>query len=276
MSNAKADRFQRVASKRVQRLLDGLFLTVMARGLKSEIGRGEDKIKNQIDMKKLICFIIILVGIKSFAQNHVLNELSFKDCNNPQIFKKIKNNTEIEKYITSKGAVLKKGDTLFIGSPSGSQTTTSINQMSPWVESNTERHFSTIILGRPAGFQNTMFALGGHKSVKANMDMEGEPVVISKMKAYHKGSFRSKKRALGLIILLSNPDGGGFGTVKYLSTLDYEKSVLAGEIRPLHEPMTRQQAIKKLKESKDLLDLGLLKQAEYDKMKEKLTPIINK
>lgn len=38
--------------------------------------------------------------------------------------------------------------------------------------------------------------------------------------------------------------------------------------------ISRTEAISKLKEAKDLLDLGLITQAEYDALKEKLTPII--
>ena len=40
--------------------------------------------------------------------------------------------------------------------------------------------------------------------------------------------------------------------------------------------MNRQEAIAKLKESKDLLDLGIINQQEYDKLKAELTPIITK
>jgi hypothetical protein len=38
--------------------------------------------------------------------------------------------------------------------------------------------------------------------------------------------------------------------------------------------MTREQAIVKLKESKDLLDLGLMTLEEYEKLRTELTPII--
>jgi len=44
----------------------------------------------------------------------------------------------------------------------------------------------------------------------------------------------------------------------------------------LNAPLTREEAIAKLKESKDLLDLGLLTQPEYEKLKQELTPIIMK
>ncbi len=42
----------------------------------------------------------------------------------------------------------------------------------------------------------------------------------------------------------------------------------------MNAPLTRDEAIAKLKESKDLLDLGLLKQEDYDAIKTELTPLI--
>lgn len=59
-----------------------------------------------------------------------------------------------------------------------------------------------------------------------------------------------------------------------MSVTDYEKSVLAGEIKSLNAPLTRDEAIAKLKESKDLLDLGIIELEEYEKLKKELTPII--
>ena len=38
--------------------------------------------------------------------------------------------------------------------------------------------------------------------------------------------------------------------------------------------MTKEEAISKLKESKELLDLEIITQEEYDKMKQELPPII--
>jgi len=98
-------------------------------------------------------------------------------------------------------------------------------------------------------------------------------VVISEMTVSHKGS---RKKPLALTILLGEPNGRAFGIYKYLSVTDFEKSVLAGEIKSLNAPLTREEAIAKLKESKDLLDLGLLTQQEYEKLKQELTPIIMK
>jgi hypothetical protein len=38
--------------------------------------------------------------------------------------------------------------------------------------------------------------------------------------------------------------------------------------------MNRNEAIAKLKESKDLLDVGMMQQEDYNKLKSELTPII--
>ena len=40
--------------------------------------------------------------------------------------------------------------------------------------------------------------------------------------------------------------------------------------------LAREQAIIKLKEAKDLVDLGMMSQVEFDELKSKLTPIIIK
>jgi hypothetical protein len=58
----------------------------------------------------------------------------------------------------------------------------------------------------------------------------------------------------------------------YLTASDY--SVTRGELINPNALMTREQAISKLKESKDLLDLEMMTQKEYDKIKAELSPII--
>jgi hypothetical protein len=47
-----------------------------------------------------------------------------------------------------------------------------------------------------------------------------------------------------------------------------------GELVNPKRAMTRSEAITKLKETKDLLELGMIKQEEYEKIKTELTPII--
>jgi hypothetical protein len=56
--------------------------------------------------------------------------------------------------------------------------------------------------------------------------------------------------------------------------LDLEKALAVGEIINPNAPMTRQEAIAKLKETKDLVDLGLVSESEFTKLREELAPLI--
>ncbi|SHJ67183.1 hypothetical protein SAMN04487911_13010 [Arenibacter nanhaiticus] len=226
-------------------------------------------------MKKLLLAIISLTATTAIAQKQ-LDELSFEDSQNASVFQQIKNNTKILKYTAADGSVLAVGDTLVIGYPSGSTTSTTAvgggyRVGAAKARSKTKSSFQTIIMGKPAGFGNVMAAMGGEEPNTAGAEMQGEIVVISEMSVFHKGS---RKKPLKLTVLLGDPNGRAFGINKYMSVTDYEKSVLSGEIKSINAPMTREEAIAKLKESKDLLDLGIMAEDEYQALKEELTPII--
>jgi chaperonin cofactor prefoldin len=75
-------------------------------------------------------------------------------------------------------------------------------------------------------------------------------------------------------MVLGEMNGRAFGINKYLSVMDTELAIESGEILLKNRKMTRDEAIAKLKESKELLDLGIIESAEYEKLKEELTPII--
>lgn len=220
-------------------------------------------------MKKLILAIIVIASTNCFAQKQV-NQLTYKDCHDPSVFQQIRNNTQVMKYIAENGSALKVGDTLVIGTPSGSTTRTeAIGKRSAL--SKTRSSFADIIMGKPAGFGNMVNAMNGESATNASANMQGENVVISEMKVFHKGS---RKKPLRLTVLLGEPNGRAFGLYKHMYVFDYEKAVVAGEIESLHAPMTREQAIAKLKEAKELLDLGMMKSEKYEALKKKLAPII--
>ncbi|WP_299583774.1 hypothetical protein [uncultured Sunxiuqinia sp.] len=228
-------------------------------------------------MKKLHLIFIAVVAIvaQCYSQNE-LNALTFDDCQNSEVFRSIRNNTRILKYTAADGSVFELGDTLVIGVPSGSITSTTAAGAGNTVgvakaRSRTRDSFTTIIMGRPAGVGSVLNAMAGEAPENASANMQGELVVIAEMKVSHKGS---RKKPLALTILLGEPNGRAFGINKYMSVVDYEKAVLAGEIRSLNAPITRDEAIAKLKEAKDLLDLGLMEEADYEKVKAELAPVI--
>jgi hypothetical protein len=56
--------------------------------------------------------------------------------------------------------------------------------------------------------------------------------------------------------------------------IDFEEAIATGEIQSFG--MTREQAIAKLKEAKDLVDLGMMSKEDFEKLKLELTPLIIK
>jgi hypothetical protein len=56
--------------------------------------------------------------------------------------------------------------------------------------------------------------------------------------------------------------------------IDFEEALATGEIQS--KGMSREQAIAKLKEAKDLVDLGMMSKEDFEKLKSELTPIIIK
>lgn len=226
-------------------------------------------------MKLSLHLFFLLCFSSVFAQRHV-EKLTYADSQNSEVFRKIKNRTTVSTYIAADGSKLKVGDTLIIGIPSGSTTNTSAAGVGNTfgigkARSKTKSSFSNIIMGKPAGFGNVMNALAGEGPSNASQNMQGEVVLISEMSLFHKGS---RKKPLAVQILLGEPNGRAFGINKYMSVTDYEKAVLAGEVKSKNAPLTRGEAIAKLKESKELLDLGIINETKYETLKKELTPII--
>lgn len=226
-------------------------------------------------MKKSILILLIFSAISSLAQKQI-DELTYDDSQNSRVFQKIKNNTHVINYVAADGSVLSVGDSLKIGYPSGSTTNTTVvgaanNIAVASAESKTQKSFSNIIMGRPGGVGNLMASSDNMGPNNAPAKMQGEVVVIADMRVIHKGS---KKKPLRVLMLLGEPNGRAFGINKYMSVTDYEKAVIAGEIKSLNAPMTREEAIAKLKETKDLFDLGLITESDYIKIKKELAPII--
>ncbi|SHJ25332.1 hypothetical protein SAMN04488096_1212 [Mesonia phycicola] len=64
----------------------------------------------------------------------------------------------------------------------------------------------------------------------------------------------------------------GYGLIPVL--IDYDTALELGEIKNPNRKLTKEEAISKLKEAKELLELGVITQADYDKLKSEMTPLI--
>ena len=77
---------------------------------------------------------------------------------------------------------------------------------------------------------------------------------------------------LDVEMYIRNPDAKGLASYKYLTISD--DSFLNGEVINPNKPMTREEAIAKLKEAKDLMDLGLISEDEFKALRTELQPLI--
>jgi hypothetical protein len=66
----------------------------------------------------------------------------------------------------------------------------------------------------------------------------------------------------------------GYGLIPVL--IDYDTALELGEIKNAKSKLTKEQAIAKLKEAKELFELGVITQMDFEKMKTELTPLILK
>jgi len=225
-------------------------------------------------MKKFFVIILAFSSFNLFSQNKYIESMTFEQSQNIDYFIKVKNNTKLGEYITASGNSVKVGDTLIIGNPTSSYSTSNTvgggtNIGYGRTKTRYAKEFEFVQLGRPAGLGAIMS--GSEKPAMAGINLSQEVVLVKEMKTYHKGS---KKKPLYVVIVLGEINGRAFGLNKYLSVMNTELAIESGEILLKNRKMTREEAIAKLREAKELLDLEMMSQEDYDALKKELSPII--
>ncbi|WCC44744.1 hypothetical protein PJW08_14360 [Tenacibaculum finnmarkense] len=118
-----------------------------------------------------------------------------------------------------------------------------------------------------------MASLNGDAQTMASNRLKNTKAIVKEIKAYHRGS---KKKPLYLIMVLGEINGRAFGINKYLSVMDTELAIESGEVLLKNRKVTREEAISKLKEAKELMDIDMMSKAEFENLKKELAPIIRK
>ncbi|HIG90581.1 MAG: hypothetical protein ABGW67_06360 [Flavobacteriaceae bacterium] len=224
-------------------------------------------------MKKIFLTILAFSSFTLFSQKKYIESMSFEQSQDISFFINVKNNTKLGEYITASGNSVKLGDTLIIGNPTSSYATSNTygggNKITfGRTKTRFSKEFEFIKLGRPAGIGA---AMSGADTPMAGINLSKEVVLVKEMKTYHKGS---KKKPLNVQIILGEINGRAFGINKYLSVMNTELAIESREIFLKNRKITREEAIVKLKEAKELLDLEMMSQEEYDAIKKELSPII--
>jgi hypothetical protein len=140
------------------------------------------------------------------------------------------------------------------------------NSFNEYIASNGEafKIGSTITINQPSGKSNTyQYILKDviGSSYPVGTDQNGLSGEIIKFRIYGV----SKKAGWEAVAVIKPGDG-------FRYQVEIEQALLFEEIKS--SILTREQAIAKLKEAKELLDLEMMSQEEYDKLKAELSPII--
>ena len=204
-------------------------------------------------MKRLfLCILSFVVGQSVLGQDVVTHDMLICDKAQAKVLKKMQPTA----YQASDNFVYKIGDTIVLGSPASSHTTAFASGNVAVASSHS--NYSTIV--SDASIAGSLFT--GVPLYMANRS--GEYFIITNLKV-----ILPRKHSVdgATINLRGNVRGVGSVTIE-----NFEKAIAYGEVRC--KGMTKDRAIMLLKEAKEHLELGLISQEEYDRLKEEYLPYI--
>ena len=231
-------------------------------------------------MKKTIAFLTILLSIINISAQEDISLLTYANTQDINFFNSIKNGAQVKEYITTNKNSVKIGDTLILGSPTSQELSTRTysggygTKLTGGVaqsRSTAKKTYEFVQMGRPAGFGSIMSAMNGDAQAMADNSFKNTKVIVREIKTYHRGS---KNKPLYVVMVLGEINGRAFGINKYLSVMDTELAIESQEVLLKNRKMTRDEAIAKLKEAKELVEIEMMTKDEFEELKKELTPII--
>jgi hypothetical protein len=225
-------------------------------------------------------FAFLLTTISSYAQEDI-ELLTYANTQDINFFNKIKNGSQVKEYITVSENSVEVGDTLILGTPTSEEMNTRTYSGSYGTKaragvaqsrSTSKKTYEFVKMGRPAGFGSVMTAMNGDAQAMADNSLKNTSVIVREIKTYHRGS---KNKPLYVVMVLGEINGRAFGVNKYLSVMDTELAIESGEVLLKNRKITRDEAIAKLKEAKELMEIDMMSKEEFEELKKELTPIIN-
>jgi len=215
--------------------------------LREELARIK-RIKRRLAIAIIAIVIIETLIIIPLTSTGQPIDLTYSQSQDELFASNFSNNTDLRSYQCQDGTILRIGDPLVIGRPSANIYT-----------------FTYLFFGK-LNVGNAM--LVGIQPL--GTAFQAEKVVIDRIYVTH--TKMSKKSPLLINMYVRNPNAPSLSANRTVT--DYEKARMLGEVINPNAAMTRDEAIKNLKEAKDLLDLQIITQGRYDTIKANLTPII--
>jgi len=202
-------------------------------------------------MKKVLLILTVLAFNLSNAQKKVKTiDLYDSNIDISEQKKKFKTNVEItEGLILSENSIIRIGDTLTIGSPTG----------------KISDQYATLFVGRYSGAE---MAMGKVPVPYTSMAIRNTKVIVERMRV---------KRSMGRTYIigdLKQIDVAKKAMFSYVGAYNMKIAFNEKELIDPNAPLTRAEAIAKLKESKELFELDMMSKEEYDSIRKELTPII--
>ena len=212
-------------------------------------------------MIKKIVTLALFLPLFTLAQKV---NLSYNQTNDIKFVKQYKNNTSIDSYITKDGLIIRVGDTLSIGNAVIDRKKYIYHDM-----------FSHIVIGKTKGSTNKEFRYLPHNYSGSKVIVKSLFVTHEKYSGYKLWPNRKEMPLYVSIFVVESQSGiSRIFSHSRKTILDIEKALSSGEIINDNAPLSKEEAIRKLKESKDLMELDFFSKEEYEKLKERLTPII--
>jgi hypothetical protein len=231
-------------------------------------------------MKKTITLLFILLSIFNVYAQEDIKLLTYANTQDINFFNSIRSGASVKEYTTINKNSVKIGDTLILGSPTSQEMNTRTYSGSYGGElrggvaqsrSTSKKTYEFLKMGRPAGFGSMLTAMSGEAQIMADNSLKNTTVVVNEIKTYHRGS---KNKPLYVVMVLGEINGRAFGINKYLSVMDTELAIESGEVLLKNRKMTREEAIAKLKEAKELMELDMMSKEKFEELKKELAPII--
>jgi len=208
-------------------------------------------------MKKILMIILVLISSISFGQKKLKSSDSISHFHLEKI-EGYKNIVDVSNYQMIDKTWIKLGDTLVVGKPNNQNNL----QQNSYTNGATNNHTYIFLGSSGALMMGTAFY--------ANENMIGDKMVVTGIRI---GRI-SKKQPYEVLVEFNKAGGGRFLSTKKIARANVDKAITSGEIINPRAPMNRTQAIAKLKEAKELLDIEMMTKDEFEALKKELAPII--
>ena len=204
--------------------------------------------------------ILLLLFCLFISQSGVSQDtLTYEHLQMKNIRELFKNKQQFKVYQLKNNSFIQLGDTLLVGNPSTTNTTTGTLPGSSYKMNMNV--YSTII----AGDYNKILLTGIYF---AGINLKGTKLVVDEIQLQ---MVKLNKDFFAGTIIITRV--AGTNKMSY-SIMDIDTSVETGEIIILNAPLTKNAALEKLKKSKELYDLELISKDVYEALKKELAPII--